>query len=145
MTATQSPFARAAVDRLAGRPIPSSLNSDPEQRHFFDPPEYIQRALGGREWFFEQGARAVHRIGLFQGLGWEIDPATVERDNLQYTGFRVYMSPAFACTVQTVRRYTLTDPNLDASTTALIDEVKSIPDVPLTSLKATVENLLGIN
>jgi len=38
----------------------------------FDPPRLIQRALGGGEFFFEIGARAIHRVGLVLGLAWRL-------------------------------------------------------------------------
>jgi hypothetical protein len=44
---------------------------DENFRFFHDPPEQIQRAFGGREWFWRTGAVAVHRIGLLRGLGWK--------------------------------------------------------------------------
>lgn len=56
------------------RPIPPSLT---EPFHV-DPPALIAQHMGGREWFFEIEARAIHRIGIFLGLGWRL-PRYVQR------------------------------------------------------------------
>ena len=56
----------AFAKRMLDRPIPPSLT----QPYHFDPPSVISHAMGGREWFFESEARAIHRTGVFLGLGW---------------------------------------------------------------------------
>lgn len=48
----------------------NNFASDPNARHFYDPPELIQIAFGGRAWFHHADCRAPHRIGLYKGLGW---------------------------------------------------------------------------
>lgn len=58
--------------RMMEKPKPASLTSDPAARIFYDPPEIIQMAFGGRPWFHSTDCRAVHRIGLFLGLGWRL-------------------------------------------------------------------------
>lgn len=67
---------------MMSKPLPDSLNSDPEHRIFFDPPEIIQRAFGGRPWFFETGCVGVHRVGVFRGLGWQVSPLVVRANEL---------------------------------------------------------------
>lgn len=57
--------------RMMNKPRPMSLNSDPAHRIFHDPPELIQIAFGGREWFHAMDNHTVHRIGLTVGLGWQ--------------------------------------------------------------------------
>lgn len=81
--AEDSPFAA----RMMAKPLPESLNSDPAARFFFDPPELIQQAFGGRQWFLDNNCYRVHRVGIFKGLGWEIDPAA--RDEREITGVRI--------------------------------------------------------
>lgn len=71
------------------RKLPDSLNSDPSYRIFYDPPEIIQQAFGGRVWFFETGCVRVHRVGLFKGLGWELDPMRSAMCEIEATGVRV--------------------------------------------------------
>lgn len=137
-TAADNPFARRAMTR----PLPESLNSDPEHRYFRDPPELVQRALGGREWFFDNNFRSVHRIGCFLGLGWEIDP--IAHPDRGYTGVRVVMTANHTLTVSLVVRSTLTNPDLDASTPVLTDKMVSISEVSVTNLKTIVEGLLSL-
>lgn len=60
--------------RMLNRPIPPSL-TDP---FHVDPPALICRAFGGREWFFDNEACAIHRVGIFLGLGWRL-PRYVQR------------------------------------------------------------------
>lgn len=142
-TAANNPFARRVMDRLAERPLPESLNSDPEHRFFDDPPELIQRALGGREWFFERGFRSVHRVGIFKGIGWELDPVVASRRGAKYTGALITMSPDRTCTIELVERETLTNPELDASTPVSTKSFTQIHNVRLLDLKHTVESVLG--
>lgn len=85
MTASQNEFAA----RMAAKPLPDSLNSDPAHRIFHDPPEMIQMAFGGRPWFLETGCTAVHRVGLFKGLGWAVSPLVTAQDELGITHVRV--------------------------------------------------------
>lgn len=75
--------------RMASKPPPESLNSDPSYRIFYDPPEIIQQAFGGRPWFFDTGCVRVHRVGLFKGLGWELDPMLAAMCELEVTGVRI--------------------------------------------------------
>lgn len=60
------------AERMRAKGVPASCQSDASHRIFYDPPELIQMAFGGREWFHETDCRAVHRLGLFQGLGWKL-------------------------------------------------------------------------
>jgi hypothetical protein len=83
----------AFAARMASKPPPESLNSDPEYRIFYDPPEIIQRAFGGRPWFFETGCVRVHRVGVFKGLGWELDPMLAAQCELEVTGVRITARP----------------------------------------------------
>ncbi len=89
-SAADSPFAK----RMMEKPLPGSLNVRANDRHFFDPPEMIQIAFGGRPWFFAVGATRVHRVGLFKGLGWELDPNFL--DGRGITGVRITSRPYFA-------------------------------------------------
>lgn len=79
----------AFAARMAAKPPCESLNSDPAYRIFYDPPELIQMAFGGRPWFFETGCVRVHRIGLFKGLGWELDPMLLAQSETEATGVRI--------------------------------------------------------
>lgn len=88
--ADQSPFAA----RMMAKGRPEGLNSDANHRLFFDPPEMIQMAFGGRQWFFAMGNIRVHRVGLFKGLGWEFDPNFL--DGRGITGVRITARPYFA-------------------------------------------------
>lgn len=45
-----------------------------------DPVEDIQRAFGGRPWFFDIGARTIHRVGLFLGLAWMLPVHQIDRE-----------------------------------------------------------------
>lgn len=88
-TVENNPFAK----RMKDKPVPESLTSDANYRIFFDPPEIIQMAFGGRPWFFETGCRAVHRVGVFKGLGWELDRILTRTSNMQITGVRITHRP----------------------------------------------------
>lgn len=79
----------AFAARMMSKPPCGSLNSDPEYRIFYDPPEIIQQAFGGRPWFFETGCIRVHRVGLFKGLGWELDPMLLAQCETEATGVRI--------------------------------------------------------
>lgn len=68
--ADESPFARRMMDKG----VSEGLNTDVNHRIFYDPPELIQIAFGGRGWFIERGNTRVHRIGIFGGLSWQLDP-----------------------------------------------------------------------
>lgn len=85
MTASKNEFAA----RMAAKPLPESLNSDPDHRFFHDPPELIQIAFGGRPWFLETGCTAPHRVGLFKGLGWAIPSIVAAQDERGITHVRV--------------------------------------------------------
>lgn len=76
MDASRNAFAQRMLDK----PMPESLNSDPMHRFFYDPPELIQQAFGGRAWFHEVGNSCVHRVGLFRGLGWNLSELIVRQD-----------------------------------------------------------------
>ena len=75
--------------RMMAKPMPESLSTDSNARHFYDPPELIQQAFGGRRWFFETGCIRVHRVGLTGGLGWELDPALAKQCDDGMTGVRI--------------------------------------------------------
>jgi len=60
------------AERMRAKAIPEGCTTDPSYRIFRDPPEMIQRAFGGRLWFHETDCKAVHRIGLLLGLGWQL-------------------------------------------------------------------------
>lgn len=62
---------------LPTRPIPPCMTDPPP----FDPPKLISDAMGGRQFFFDVGARTVHRIGLLLGLGWRL-PFGEARDHI---------------------------------------------------------------
>lgn len=64
---------------LPTRPVSPSLREPPP----FDPPRLIQEAMGGREFFWEIGAKAVHRVGLSLGLGWRL-PFGEARDGVDF-------------------------------------------------------------
>lgn len=89
LTAADSPF----VTRLMQRGMPESLNSDPDARIFYDPPEMIQIAFGGRQWFHEVGNHAIHRVGLFHGLGWALAPLVSTQDERGINRVRVTARP----------------------------------------------------
>lgn len=84
-TAADSAYAA----RMMSKPIPEGMTADPEYRIFYDPPELIQMAFGGRPWFFETGCVRVHRVGVFKGLGWELDPMLQAQCELEATGVRI--------------------------------------------------------
>ena len=56
---------------LPRKPVPESMRNS-HLPLFRDPAVEIRDAFGGPVWFFEKGARAVHRVGLFLGLGWRL-------------------------------------------------------------------------
>lgn len=90
--ADDSPFAK----RMMERPQSESLNTDVNARFFYDPPELIQIAFGGRAWFFRMGNSRAHRIGVFKGLGWELDPFIAKADERGITGVRITARPHHA-------------------------------------------------
>ncbi len=83
--AADSPFAA----RMMEKPLPESLNVTSNDRHFYDPPEVIQQWFGGRSWFLEMGNTKVHRVGLFRGIGWELDSHIASQDERGITGVRI--------------------------------------------------------
>lgn len=62
----------AFAQRMRDKPIPPSMLGGAAARHFFDPPEMISLAFGGRPWFHTTDCKAPHRIGLLGGLGWQL-------------------------------------------------------------------------
>lgn len=88
-TPAQNEFAA----RMASKPLPASLNSDPEHRLFFDPPELIQRAFDGRPWFLETGCTTAFRVGLFRGLGWKIPGIVAQQDERGIDTVRITARP----------------------------------------------------
>jgi hypothetical protein len=135
--ADASPFAR----RMMERPLSPSLDVGPDDRHFYDPPELIQKAFGGRPWFFEQCCRAVHRVGLYRGLGWELDPADQLSNKLGATGVRITLGREERCTMSFVKREILRDEGgfIVDQTTAI---VASQTGLLLSELKPTYERML---
>lgn len=93
-TAADNLFAARVMERLKeGHLSNTSMISDPAHRIFYDPPELIQQAFGGRAWFFETGCSRVHRVGVFKGLGWELDPVFARQDERGITGVRITARP----------------------------------------------------
>lgn len=74
MTTRPNADNNAFAKRMTERPIGKSMT----EPYHDDPPSRIGYAMGGREWFFETEARALHRIGIFLGLGWRL-PKYVQR------------------------------------------------------------------
>lgn len=69
--AAPAPTGNPFVDRMIANPRPLHESmTNPAYRIFYDPPEMISLAFGGRPWFHHTDCRAVFRIGLFGGLGW---------------------------------------------------------------------------
>lgn len=81
--------AHAFAQRMMSRPIGESMISDPAHRIFYDPPELIQIAFGGRAWFHETDCTEVHRVGLFKGLGWTLSALVQKQDERGITGVRI--------------------------------------------------------
>lgn len=147
LAASQSPFAQ----RMAERPMPESLLSDPSARFFNDPPEQIQMAFGGRPWFFSTGCYAVHRLGLLLGLGWELDRMRVASDPVEHhgttiTGVRIF-APVVGKAGSTAFRVDFTnwqrgeeDRATDPGTVRI---VRSFSNVPLKELKEKYRETLG--
>jgi len=100
-----SPFAK----RMMERPLSPSLDVDANSRHFYDPPELIQLAFGGWPWFQENSCRAIHRVGLFRGLGWEFDPADQLNNKLNATGVRITLGIKERCTLLFLQREIIRD------------------------------------
>lgn len=71
---------------LPTRPMPPSLTMP----YHDDPPANIGRAMGGQEFFFRTGAKTLHRIGIFLGLGWRL-PFGEARHGIDY--IRVVVNP----------------------------------------------------
>jgi hypothetical protein len=63
--ADNNEFAR----RMLQRPVAPSLSAG---EIWNDIPDKIGRAMGGREFFFEEEATSIHRIGIGLGLGWRL-------------------------------------------------------------------------
>lgn len=81
--------AHAFAKRMMDRPVGASMDSDPAARIFYDPPELIQIAFGGRQWFHETDCTEVHRVGLFKGLGWQVSSLVQKQDERGITGVRI--------------------------------------------------------
>lgn len=69
--------------------VSPTLSAKAEDRHFYDPPELIQMAFGGRPWFFEADCRTIHRVGLFKGLGWILPPRVARQDKRGIQSVRI--------------------------------------------------------
>lgn len=89
MNASQNAFAQRMMDK----PKCESLNSDPSYRIFYDPPELIQMAFGGREWFQDVGNYAVSRVGLFKGLTWYLSALIVRQEERGINRVRITARP----------------------------------------------------
>jgi hypothetical protein len=72
---------------LPTKPIPDCLRNGGRQHD--DPVEDIQRGMGGMPWFFEVGARCIHRIGLFAGLGWMLPVTQCRQPGVLVNGCKV--------------------------------------------------------
>lgn len=66
---------------LPHRPIPESLRGG---EFWNDVPDKIGKAMGGREFFFEAEATAIHRIGISLGLGWRLPKYMQRSDGIDY-------------------------------------------------------------
>lgn len=84
-TVGQNAFAK----RMMERQMPESLNSDPDYRFFYDPPEMIQIVFGGRPWFLENDCFCVTRIGMFGGLGWSLPDRIVKTSGIDRVEVRI--------------------------------------------------------
>ena len=60
------------------RPIADSIVASEAQ--FRDPPREISRLMGHKPYLDWIGAMFVHRIGLFQGVGWVLPASGVKND-----------------------------------------------------------------
>lgn len=91
MDASKNEFAKRMMDK----PIPESMLGGAAARHFYDPPENISLAFGGRPWFHSTDCKTVHRIGLFKGLGWKIGEYVQKQlDDQRINGVRVTIRAA---------------------------------------------------
>lgn len=60
------------------RPIAESIVASESQ--FRDPPREISRLMGHKPYLDSIGAMFVHRVGLFQGIGWVLPYSGVKND-----------------------------------------------------------------
>lgn len=140
MNASQNEFAQ----RMMSKPMPESLNSDPEHRLFFDPPEIIQIAFGGRPWFIENDCTRIHRVGLFRGLGWQLSPVLCRDQPQGINGVRIKARAntgrkEMLFDMEFMRRE-LAEDHFDGQVDRVVTHR---PGVPLSKLVATYAEVLG--
>lgn len=70
------------------RPIAESITNSEGQ--FRDPPREISRLMGHKPYFDSIGAVYIHRVGLFQGIGWVL-PHSGAKDDINYA--KVTLNP----------------------------------------------------
>ena len=124
----------AFAARMMDRAIPPSLYAP----YHNDPPSRISYAFGGREWFFEQDARSVHRIGIFLGLGWRL-PKYVQRpdgiDMVKIIAETVGFGMEESLTIQLL--------HCGEQDPEWAEEIKVAHHVPYRSLKQVYEEMLA--
>jgi len=110
------------------RPTPESI-TNPE--HFQDPPRSIQRAMGGKLFFFDIGATNIHRVGLFKGLGWRLPYPGVAKD-ITYVKILHEGKSLFTMFFGKVNHQSNFMPDT-------IEEIESVKGVPLAELREVYE------
>lgn len=135
--ASDSPFAQ----RMMEKPKPESLNTEVNARFFLDPPEIIQLSFGGWVWFVEMGITRVHRVGLFRGIGWELDLETRRNNPIEATGVKIVRHGQIGMKFNMFfMKRVVPDDHLDPMDITILDQRLQLP---LADLKKVYAEVLG--
>jgi len=66
---------------LPTRKIPRSCT---DEEIWNDVPAKIATAMGGQQFFFDEEARAIHRVGIGLGLGWRLPKYKQRADRINH-------------------------------------------------------------
>jgi hypothetical protein len=98
-----------------------------------DVPDKIGRSMGGQEFFFNEEARAIHRVGIGRGLGWRLPKYQQRKDRINHV--YVYQS---RITGLLEMRFCNSSENPEDGTEIILN----VPDLQYADLRTTYEKVM---
>lgn len=74
------------AERMRNRPIGKSML---KEEIWNDVPDKIGKSMGGQQFFFDEEARAIHRVGIGLGLGWRLPRYVQRKDRINHIQVRL--------------------------------------------------------